>query len=166
MTLVSKLWKTITDGQRSAWSDWATAHPVSDWTGSPKRLTGMNWFTRCNILLTKLGLTRVLTAPTISAPNPPTGLTLSFASNAIRATWTAPSSNAQVIMFDSTPNLSAGREGKLQMAAFASYCSSAVATPFTIVGSVTTGRYTVFAKVVDSTNGLPSPYVSAFIDVA
>ncbi len=44
MTAISKLWQTATDANRTAWGQYAIDHPVTDWTGSPKRLTGMNWF--------------------------------------------------------------------------------------------------------------------------
>jgi hypothetical protein len=165
MTSVSKLWQGITDIQRAAWSQFGTDHPVTDWTGSPKRLTGMNWFCKCNILLKKLGLTTVSAAPTAAAPSPPSGLNITYGTSAIWATWSTPATSSQVIMFNATAPISAGVEGKLEMSAFASYCSSSVAPPFPIVASPTSGRVTVFAKCVDASSGLPSPYVSDYVDV-
>ena len=166
MTTVSKLWRALTDGQRAAWAQYGTDHPVTDWTGSPKRLTGMNWFCKCNILLTKLGLTRVTAAPTTAAPSPPSGLALTYGTSAIWATWSTPATTSQAIMFNATPSQSAGIEGKLEMSAFASYCSSSVTPPFPIIAGPTSGRITVFAKTVDAATGLPSPYVSDYVDVS
>jgi len=165
MTQVSKLWAGITDIQRAAWSQYGTDHPVTDWTGSPKRLTGMNWFCKCNILLKKLGLSTISAAPTDAAPSPPVGLNLTYATSAIWSTWSAPATDSQVLMFFATPSQSAGIEGKLEMAAYASYCSSSATTPFEIISAPPSGRVTVFAKTVGADTGLPSPYVSDYVDV-
>ncbi len=128
-------------------------------------MSGMNWFCKCNILLKKLGLATVSAAPTTAAPSPPSGLSISYATSAIWGTWTTPATDSQVIMFNATPSQSAGIEGKLEMSSFASYCSSSITQPFKIIDAPPAGRITVFAKCVDASNGLPSPYVSDYEDV-
>ncbi len=165
MTSVSKLWKGLTDAQRAAWSQFGTDHPVTDWTGSPKRLTGMNWFCKCNILLKKIGQPTVSAAPTIAAPSPPTGLNLTYGTNAVWASWTGPLYSTQSIMFNATPSQSAGIEGKLEQSSYASYCTCSTSNPVAIVSTPPAGRVTVFAKVIDHATGLPSPYISDYIDV-
>ena len=41
---VTAAWQLLDDSQRSAWNAFACAHLLPSWTGSPKRLSGYNWF--------------------------------------------------------------------------------------------------------------------------
>lgn len=47
-TLCTTRWHAITDAQRNAWEAYAVGHPLPSWTGTPKRLTGYNWFIKLN----------------------------------------------------------------------------------------------------------------------
>lgn len=42
-------WQAMTDAERAAWTIYANEHTNHDWTGSPKRITGYNWFVRINV---------------------------------------------------------------------------------------------------------------------
>lgn len=164
LALVSKLWELLTAPQRTGWTDYGTAHPVPDWTGSPKRLTGMNWFVKCNTLLRICGAAGISAAPSISAPDAPIGLTCSYATQAIRAVWTAPASTGVSVVFFTTHPQSAGISGRLEQAGYATNCLSSLASLASVVANPAAGRVTVFAKSVDRATGLVSTVVSTTVD--
>lgn len=165
ISAVSKLWATLTDVQRAAWSQYATDHPVTDWTGSPKRLTGMNWFVMCNINLELVGSANVLNAPTIAAPDPTTGFAMASATHNLQCTWTTPTAaTAYIVLFVAGP-LSAGRTAKLENAKLSGAFAASTTPPHIIAATPAVGRYTGFAKVIDTTTGLASTWQSSLIDV-
>jgi len=163
LSLVAKLWRGITAGERLAWSAYATAHPVDSWTGPPIRLTGMNWFSKCNALLRLVGQSGVTAAPTIAAPDAPTELTLTYASQSVQASWATTSYASQSLMFSATKPQSAGITGKREQAAFAAYATRDATQPVTILTAPAAGTITAFVKSVDWTTGLPSTEVSATV---
>lgn len=164
ISAISKEWATLTDVQRAAWSQYATDHPVTDWTGSPKRLTGMNWFVKCNALLDMIGEAHVTAAPGVAAPDPMTGFNLTFATGTISAVWTAPTAATKEVVFFSTGPQSKGITGKIEQAQYLSHHAASETTPLAIITGATTGRYTVFAKIIDTVTGLESTWQSDFVD--
>lgn len=57
------LWRTLTATVRDLWNQYATDHLCTDWTGSPKRLSGFNWFVRLNCVLLDSGNSPVTLPP-------------------------------------------------------------------------------------------------------
>lgn len=45
---VTAEWHAISDAQRASWHWFGLSHLLPSWTGSPKRLSGYNWFMRLN----------------------------------------------------------------------------------------------------------------------
>jgi len=165
MSTISKLWQGISDAERAGWNQYAIDHPVTDWTGSPKRLTGMNWFVMLNIQLARLGVAAVDTAPVIVAPDPLTGFAIALTVADITATWTTPVlGNLQVDFFAVGP-LSAGIEAKLEQTQHLTFEDITVVQPIIIKLAAAAGRWTVFARTIDDTTGLASTWQSAFVDV-
>jgi len=166
ISAVSKEWAGLSDAQRAAWSQYAIDHPVPDWSGSPKRLTGMNWFVKCNCMLDVIGAAHVTDAPTIAAPDPVTGFVLAQATADITAAWSTPKGTDYTLVIFSTGPQSAGVTGKIEQAQLLVTPHAETTTPLIVVTSALVGRHTMFAKVVDETTGLQSTWQSDFVDVS
>ena len=162
--ITSKLWQTATDPNRIAWNEYAVDHPVTDWTGSPKRLTGMNWFMKLNCQLKRLSISAVLTPPVVVAPNPVAGMTLTKDGSDIKIGWTSPLTGTVRLDIWTTGPHSKGISGKIEHAKFLKYTIPDVAQPIVLVAGATVGRYTIFARIVSITDGQTSTWVSAFFD--
>jgi hypothetical protein len=165
LSAISKAWAGITDAQRLAWGQYAIDHPVTDWTGSPKRLTGMNWYARCNVMLSYLGNALISDPPIDAAPDPATGFAVSQTGDDLVASWTTPVGAGPNIEFWIAGPLSAGRSAKLEQAARHSSIAANTAQPYHLLVAPAVGRYTVFARIVDVDNGLTSTYMSDFTDI-
>ena len=59
-------WQGLSTTQRNSWTQYANSHTDPDWTGSPKRLTGYNWYVRCNVRRQFLIGTIITTPPTLT----------------------------------------------------------------------------------------------------
>ena len=70
----SRQWQTSAD--QASWNAYATTHTMTDWTNSPKRLTGANWFTMLFVRLTRRAQPPLTAAPTTLAPDPATSVSL------------------------------------------------------------------------------------------
>jgi hypothetical protein len=162
---ISKVWATIGDTKRQLWAQYAIDHPVTDWTGSPKRLTGMNWFMRCNIALTRQGNVNITSPPVDAAPAAVTGFTLSKDAADLFMDWTTPvAADLNIEVFLVGPK-SAGITGKIEMAKYQTAAGANAATPLVCKAAAPAGRYTAFARVMDPTTGLVSTWTSAFFDM-
>jgi hypothetical protein len=160
----SKVWQTIGDVARAAWNQYATDHPVTDWSSKAKRLTGMNWYISCNIQLARLGLAAMVNPPALVAPDPLTGMTLAYLADNITISWTTPATGEYNIELFMVGPISRGISPKIQRASF---LRTALPTDFAgvqIVSAAVAGRYTVFARVVCRNTGLVSTWLSAFAD--
>ena len=165
ISAISKDWAGLTDTQRANWSQYATDHPVTDWTGSPKRLTGMNWFVACNVANDIQGDAHVTDAPTVAAPDPATGVTLSADTGNLAIAWTAPTDEDLDIVAFLVGPLSAGRTAKLEQAQYEISYDADTTTPATLKAAAPAGRYTVFVKVHDPATGLTSTWTSDEFDM-
>jgi hypothetical protein len=126
--------------------------------GSTKRLSGLNWYCRCNIRLLHLGQSIVATAPGVAAP---AGVVSFAAANGILQsviTWTDPAVEDLFIVVYAYGPHSPGRLGKKQQSTFRKADFSASAT--TTVTGLFPGTYTFFAYMCDLNTGLMSPVVS------
>jgi hypothetical protein len=157
---VSRQWAGIGDVARAAWNQYAIDHPVTDWTGSPKRLTGMNWYVACNVQLTRLGNVNISTPPVVDGPDAPTGIALSKNASDLFIDWDTPvAANLAIIFFLVGPK-SAGITGKIEMAKYQVAYGGNAPTPTLCKAAAPIGTYTVFAKVMDPATGLCSSWVS------
>jgi len=164
LSAVAKEWAQLSDAERAGWNQYAIDHPVTDWTGSPKRLTGMNWYCKLSVELHRLGAASVDTAPVVAAPDPVTGFALSMSSDDIQATWTAPTAADYHLEFFIQGPHSTGLTGKLEKAAFLKFLAAETASPVNIKEAVAVGRWTVWVRSVDEDTGLVSTWVSDYVD--
>lgn len=82
------VWQAESDLTRSRWSHYANMHLLPSWTGHPKRLSGYNWYVKCNYWGYFLGWYHVHQPPTV--PSPPAIDQLIIPNNAgnLHITWT------------------------------------------------------------------------------
>lgn len=165
LSTVSKLWQALTDVNRALWNQYAQDHPVADWTGAPKRLTGQNWFMKCNVQLSLQGNANITAPPVVPAPDPTTGLALSKDVADLFITWTTPvAASLNLICFLTGPN-SEGVSARLEQAQFEKAIGANAADPLVLRAAAPIGRWTVFVKVMDSATGLCSTITSAYFDM-
>ncbi len=159
LSTLSRGWSTLTAAQRTAWTDWANAHTVADWTGTPIRMTGENAYIKLNSLMLDQGQSAVTTPPAVSAPANVAGLAITPSAGQLSIAWTATTgTDKQVDVWLYGPH-SAGRTPSLVKAKHNCYCPGET-SPKVITG-LASGLYTVFARVVSETDGQVSSFVSA-----
>ena len=153
-------WQLISDAQRAAWHIFANSHTRPDWSSTPKRPHGFNWFLKCNVLRLDMGYSIVDTPPYIPNQYPLYTLTAVPDTDHIDLTWTLPP-GASAADFKAdiwlTFPLSAGRQPKIQDAKHYSYAPAedlAYAT-----GELFDGTYGVFVRTIREDSGLASPFV-------
>ena len=141
------------------WNEYARTHPLVDWTNSPKRLTGANWYVMLTTRLLRLGIAAVPTPPEVAAPDPVTGLTAVGAAASVTVDWATPAAhtNSVEIWFDG-PH-SAGRLGSLKAAKY--NCSPWGDEGGLTISGLQAGVYTVYVRVTSRTDGQVSPFVAA-----
>jgi hypothetical protein len=158
-TYLVRLWATITALQRSNWTDYATSHPEIDWTNSPKRLTGLNWYVRCNLRLLQNDLPIVPDPPATAAPAPPEAFAAAGGVLQSILTWT-PDAGTDIIaeIWAFGPH-SAGVAAKIQRASRTAAAPGESGTK--TITNLSPGTYTFWARFTDENNGLASTWVSA-----
>ena len=166
LSQISKEWALLEDAERAGWNQYAIDHPVTDWTGSPKRLTGMNWYVRCNVELARLGSPSVDTAPVAAAPDPVTGFSIAMDEDDINAAWTAPTGATLQLEFHIQGPHSAGLVGKLEQSHFLKFLTAETVSPVAIIEAVAVGTYTVWVRAVSEADGLVSTWVSHLVSYA
>jgi len=76
MASITLAWgQTLTATQRQGWADYADAVEVKDALGEKRKLTGLDWYTACNVPRLQGSLSRIDTAPTtfnLAGLTPPT----------------------------------------------------------------------------------------------
>jgi len=165
ISAISKQWANLTDANRAAWGQYAIDHPVPDWTGSPKRLTGMNWFMSCAINSSRMGAAAITVPPVLPAPNPMVLLVLSKVTTDLKASWTTPVDAVTKCEFLIAGPLTKGRRASIQQAKYVTQLASNIAKPAVLLTAPAIGRYTVFVRVHDQVEGLSSTWVSAIFDM-
>jgi hypothetical protein len=162
---ISKEWKSLSDVARAAWAQYAQDHPITSWTGAPMRITGQNWFMKCNVQLAIQGNAHITSPPVADAPDPAVGVTLSKDAADLFIDWTTPvAANLNLIFFLVGP-LSAGVSAKVEKSKYQITYGANAAAPIVLKAAAPVGRYTVFAKVMDPTTGLTSTWTSDFFDM-
>jgi hypothetical protein len=158
-TTLTRAWSALTAGNREGWTNYANAHPLLDWTNTPRRTTGINMFVAMNIRRLDMGSAQVDTAPTIAAPASVAGLVPTGGSGQISVAHTSPGGTAtQIDIWTHGPH-SAGQVGNIVRAKHRSY-AAAETTP-TVISGLSPGLYTVFARHINEADGQASPFTSA-----
>jgi len=163
LTDATRAWAALTAANRLTWINYASIHTETDWTGTPKRLTGQNWFVRCYVLMLLCGGSAPTAAPTTLAPASITGAGFAYAGGPpkkVTLTWSAPTAATTYIEIWKTAALSAGRIPKFEMATKLVQIAASTASPYDVVNPITTGRYGFWLRVIDNLSGLCSAYTS------
>jgi len=162
-TYLTRKWATLEQSNRNNWNDYARDHPLIDWTGNPKRLTGLNWYVRCGVNLLRQNCALQSNPPTTAAPD---AITNFAAANGVLQsviTWTAyPGTDKLVEIWMVGPHTQ-GRLAKIEQAKYKNVAAGEAAT-ITITG-LQVGRYTFFGRCLDEDNGLTSVWVSDTADI-
>lgn len=150
-------WQTLTAAQRLSWNNYASLHLESDGMGSPKRMTGLNWYVRLNSRMLQLGLTPAASAPTIAAPPSPGSFAAADGVGQSLLSFSTQPAGTVLWLQDDGPH-SPGRKSLLNKSIFATTVGMATAT-FTLTG-LNAGTHDIFARCCFSSNGLCSPWVT------
>lgn len=155
---LARTWATLTAAARADWNIYAANHQETDGMGSPKRLTGMNWYLRLNQRLIKMAKTQITVFPAVAAPTSPLSFSTPSVVGYIRCLWAGnTTSDWQMWIHVDGPH-SIGRIGSLPKAKFAITSDAALGDlPIT---PKSPGVYTVYARYVDGLTGLASPWVT------
>lgn len=158
-TRLVRLWQTLDAAHQGYWNDYAQSHTESGSMGVGKRLTGANWYVRCNVRLLCLGLAVTDVPPAVAAPQPVEGLTCTGGALQVSIDWTqAGGTDLALIIYLQGPH-SPGQKGKIERARFKSdYAGEAVGP--VVITSLGPGTYTCFARYHSEVNGLASTWVS------
>jgi hypothetical protein len=158
-----RLWATLTDANRLTWRNYADEHKESDWTGTSRKLSGINWYVRCNTRLADAGITALTSAPSTAAPGCPVGFAATKVGADIKAAWTAPvAATLQVDIWVDGPH-SAGRATKMSRIKHLVYEPAETTTPVVIIAAAAPGTYNIYARVLDEATGLTSLYVTSSV---
>jgi hypothetical protein len=158
----SRAWGTLTN--QADWNAYAVTHTLVDWTNSPKRLTGANWFVALSTRLLRLGIPEVDTPPTTPAPDAVTGITATGSAGAILVDWTTPSDHTNSVELWLDGPHTAGRQGSLIKSLY--NCAPWGDEGGLSISGLQAGTYDVYARVLDRSNGLVSPFVGAVATVS
>jgi hypothetical protein len=158
-TTIARRWAIITGTQRDGWTAYSAAHPDTDWTGNPQRITGLNWFVRCSVRLLDLAKAVVDSAPVVPAPANVALLVCTGGSGQISCAFTAyTGTDTSIDIWTQGPH-SVGVVSTIVRAKHKAY-GPGETTPLVVTG-LPAGFYTVFARSVSEVNGLASAFVSA-----
>lgn len=153
-----RTWGRLTQAQRDAWNAYAVAHPEIDWTGNPKRLTGLNWYLRCSVRLADMGAAIQPLPPITAAPGSPAAFVAADGVLQSVLTWTATGGTDMTLDAWIIGPHSAGILAKIERCKHEAYADGETGTE-TITG-LFPGVYTIFARMIDEDNGLASTWVS------
>ena len=163
---ISKDWAGLSTAQRAGWSAYADAHTVTDWTGNPKRLTGMNWFVGCNVNIARCGESAITAAPAAASPDAPAGLALANDAGDITLAWTAPVAATSFIDVRHYGPASAGLDARQEQARFLIMPGADEVSPVEILLAAAKGTHTFWVRTLDSLTGLASTWTKLSIAIA
>jgi hypothetical protein len=131
--------------------------------GQTKRLSGANWFVRCNLRLLQNGFSVVAEPPATPAPDAPVNLVAADGVLSSGVSWTVMGGTDKTVeLFVFGPH-SKGAQAKLERAKRVTGVTGESGA--TSLNDLSPGRHTVFARTLDEDNGLVSPWVSDTADV-
>lgn len=159
VTTLSKAWAVLSDAQRLAWTEWANAHPLTDWAGTKLRSTGLNVFLALNSRKLDQSLLMNPAPPTSAAPINPANMVITPGAGTMSIAFTAYGGTAtQIEAYLYGPH-SAGRAPTFVKAKFKQR-GPAETTPLVITGLIA-GLYSVYLRAVSETDGQASAFVTA-----
>ena len=154
-TYLSRKWQSCE--YQSAWNDYATTHPVVDWTGNSKRLTGHNWYVAVNARYFRAMGATLEQPPTAPAPDPVMGFDCTGDSGQISCAWTSPAgANDRVEIWLEGPH-SPGRQPQLPKARYQAMVEGD--TSPCVLSGLLKGNYAVYARAFSMVTGLVSTWV-------
>jgi hypothetical protein len=156
-TTLSRAWGSLTQLQRDGWTAYATAHPFTDWTNSPKRLTGLNFYLALGARLMDMGKAVVATAPVTLAPANVANLVATGGAGQISFAFTAYAGTATTLDIWLQGPKSAGSVGTLVKAKHKGYAPGET-TPY-VATALTPGLYACWARAIDEVTGLASAFI-------
>lgn len=158
----SRAWQLLLT--KADWTAYANTHTLVDWTNSPKRLTGANWYVMLSTRLLKRGTVAVATPPAVLPPTALTTLTALDAGNHIEVDWTPrASADENVEIWIDGPH-SPGKAGSFPNARYNMDGVGIVGAANT--GPCPAGRYTIYARVLSTIDGQVSSFLSVEVDRA
>ena len=158
-----RMWQSLSAANQTQWTDYATAHPDVDWTNSPKRLTGSNWFVRCGIRLLDMSKAIVPTAPVTVAPDAPAAFAAADGILQSIVTWTPTAGTDLNLDLWHLGPVSKGIQAKIQRSKHKLYTEGEGGT--VTCSGLAVGRHWFWARIVDEDNGLASSWVVDYADV-
>lgn len=160
--ICARAWQLLTT--QADWTTYANTHTLVDWTNTPKRLTGANWYVMLSTRLLKRALAVVDTPPIVIAPDALTTLTAVDAGDHIEVDWTPTLlATENVEIWIDGPH-SPGRAGSFINARYNMDGTGTVGAANT--GPCPVGRYTIYARVISITDGQVSQFLSVDVDRA
>ncbi|MCK4298946.1 MAG: hypothetical protein KAX80_05405 [Planctomycetes bacterium] len=160
---MARKWGELTDIQRAGWNDYAVNHPDIDWTGSPKRISGFNWYIRCNTRILRFAGPPIDTPPVENAPPPMASFAAADGILESVLTWVFSDGAANRFWIYGVGPLSQGRQAKREAAAIVAAGTASMQT--ITISNLFVGRYTFWGVVVNAETGLASTYVSNTADI-
>ena len=158
-TKLIRAWQSIGATLITLWNDYAAAHPDIDWSGNAKRLSGANWYLRCNLRLSDMAKSLIDTPPAVPAPPAVTALVLTPGTGSISCAFdVSGGTSISLDIWDQGPH-SPGVQPKIQRAKHKAYAPGET-SPYVLSG-LAPGLHTLFARHVSETTGLASPWVMA-----
>jgi len=158
----ARAWQAL--AAQADWNYYSTIHTLVDWTNTPKRLSGANWYTMLSTRLLKRGLPVQLEPPTVPAPDALTSLTALDAGDHIEVDWLPLLATGQNVEIWIDGPHSPGRAGSIPNSRYNMDGDGTVGAANT--GPNPVGRYTIYARVLSTDDGQVSQFLSVDVDRA
>jgi hypothetical protein len=155
---VGRAWGAKTEASRADWNSYAAVHLETDGMGSPKRLSGMNWWLRLAARMTFFGLVPAAGPPAGAAPASPLLFSAANGAGSSVVTWTSPGGTATLMEIYMQGPHSAGRAGKLANARYRVHLAAEGAT--VTITPLSAGVYSFWGRYATEADGQVSPWVT------
>jgi len=162
-TQLVRAWQGLTQDNRDHWNAYAAEHPQIDWTGNPKRLSGLNWYLRCNFRILYFAETLIDDPPAVPGPDPVTNFAAADGVLESILTWVFPDGAANRFWVFTRGPHSQGITASIEHAAISLAGTAAMGT-ITATG-LSPGRYTFSIQVVNTDTGLVSTFMTDHADI-
>lgn len=157
MQIQTRAWQSLGASDRTSWNDWASNHPIIDWTGNSVVMSGFNAYCAMNVRLTLFGFATVDTAPVVAAPDAIAGASATGAAGEIDVAWTPTAGTNMSLVAYYQHMASAGRQPSRSRAKLHTAWAGET-SPATITG-LAPGSYAVWLYVVSEDDGQISPAI-------
>jgi hypothetical protein len=157
--MLARKWQTLLLATQDNWREYARTHTTTDFTNTPVRATGSNWYVALNTRLLSIPKAIIDQPPAAPAPAPLDLFTAAGASGQIDLTWTATADWGDYVQVFLQGPHSPGAIGSLPKARFKVWAQGpSGALSITSLGP---GTYDVWARVCYQDTGLVSTWVTA-----